>query len=68
MQVAIVIGCLSLAFNLMEQRKRVATSRELSNRTEAQLQRTDKLLAWAHTLRDQAKEQVARAQQRLADA
>jgi hypothetical protein len=68
MQVAIVIGCLSLAFNLVGEHKQAASTQELSSRTEAQMEQTGKLLADARKLGDQTEEQVAQAQQTLGDA
>jgi uncharacterized protein YoxC len=67
MLLALVVGSLSLVFNLMEQHSRTMANELQSSQVAGRLQETGKLLAEARTLRDQAQEQVTAAERNLAD-
>jgi hypothetical protein len=67
MQIALVVGCLSLVFNLVEQHNRTAQYEVFSSHFDQQMEQTSQLLSDARKQRDQAEQLVIQAKKNLAD-
>jgi hypothetical protein len=67
MQVALVVGCLSLVANLVEQHNRAAQYEVSSSRFDQQVEQSGKLLSDTRKQRDEVKQLLIQAQTNLAD-